>query len=111
MSRPGTYYALKRKWESTAAIKVKLGFRTELVDRPNGLKVVVRGPLVYALPVKASVQRVEYEKDGVERKFPYCDYVIRAESAWNYAFFRKPLNLCPERLDPIPFPRKRCLSG
>ena len=28
----------------------------------------------------------EYEKNGVERKFPYCDYQIYAESEWQYGW-------------------------
>lgn len=30
--------------------------------------------------------KAEYERDGVVRQFPYCDYHITAASAWNYAF-------------------------
>ena len=29
---------------------------------------------------------LEYTRNGVERKFPYCDYEIYPESRWNYAF-------------------------
>ena len=29
---------------------------------------------------------LEYERDGVERKFPYCDYELIPESEWRYAF-------------------------
>ena len=28
----------------------------------------------------------EYTHDGVERKFPYCDYELIPQSDWNYAF-------------------------
>ena len=28
----------------------------------------------------------EYERNGVERKFPYCDYEYLPRSAWNYAY-------------------------
>ena len=47
---------------------------------------VRRGPLFYSIPIKEKRERVEYIKDGVERKYPYCDYYIYPESKWNYAF-------------------------
>ena len=28
----------------------------------------------------------EFTRNGVERKFPYCDWELFAESPWNYAF-------------------------
>jgi len=28
----------------------------------------------------------EYERHGVVRKFPYCDYELMAESEWQYGF-------------------------
>ena len=30
--------------------------------------------------------RKEYEKNGVVRKFPYCDYELSPVSPWNYGF-------------------------
>ena len=31
----------------------------------------------------------EYERDGVERKFPYCDYYVYPESEWQYGIASK----------------------
>lgn len=31
-------------------------------------------------------EKLEYTRDGVERKFPYCDYEIYPQSPWNYGF-------------------------
>ena len=45
--------------------------------------------MVYALPVASKWTRIEYERNGVERKFPYCDYEIKPLSNWNYAFASK----------------------
>jgi hypothetical protein len=28
----------------------------------------------------------EFERNGVERKFPYCDYEYVPKTAWNYAY-------------------------
>ena len=32
---------------------------------------------------------VEYTSNGVERKFPYCDYYLYPQSKWNYALASK----------------------
>ena len=38
------------------------------------------------MPIEAEKIMCEYEKDGVERKFPYCDYELIPKSDWNYGF-------------------------
>lgn len=47
---------------------------------------VRRGPLVYALKIGEEKTMLEYERDGVERKFPYCDWEYRPTTDWQYAF-------------------------
>lgn len=32
---------------------------------------------------------LEYTKDGIERKYPYCDYEILPTSSWNFSFIKK----------------------
>ncbi len=56
-----------------------------LVDRPHDLKCVKCGSLVFSVPIKYEKVAIEYVKDGVERKFPYCDYEFIPKSDWNYA--------------------------
>ena len=36
--------------------------------------------------IKEKWEKVEYIENGVERKFPYCDYYIYPQSKWNFAF-------------------------
>lgn len=57
-----------------------------LKSRPHSLRNVQCGSLVFSLPVEAEWKKQEYEKDGVERKFPYCDYELAGKSPWNYGF-------------------------
>ncbi len=57
-----------------------------LVDRPHDLKCVQCGSLVFSLPVSYEKRMLEYERNGVERKFPYCDYEYLPTSPWNYAY-------------------------
>ena len=103
MAETGTYYKLWKKWENTCAVSVRLEFQAELVSRPNSLKALVRGPLVFALPIKARVSRLEYIRDGVERKYPYCDYEMLPDSAWNYAFCSEDFEVIFEKIGEYPF--------
>ena len=80
------FMPIKRKWESKEEIIVSFVFEAELKERPKGMACLWRGPLLYALPIKEEWQMKEYTKDGVERKFPYCDYEVYPKSRWNYAF-------------------------
>lgn len=54
-------------------------------DRPNNQKCLYYGPLLFALPIEYKMQMNEYIKDGVERKYPYCDYEIYPIGEWRYA--------------------------
>ena len=42
----------------------------------------------------------EYTRGGVERKFPYCDYMLIPTSDWNYAFAGEEFVYC--ECAPIP---------
>ena len=67
------------------AIRVRYEPETELIPRPGELFSVRRGPLVYSLPIAYEKRMLEYERDGVERKYPYCDYEYLPKSEWQYA--------------------------
>jgi len=54
--------------------------------RAYGLNVVRNGSLLFSLPIKYHTVMKEYERDGVERKFPYCDYEYYPDTDWNYGF-------------------------
>ena len=99
----GAYYTLRRRWENTSTVSVKLKFRAELTDRPGDMKVLVRGPLVFSLPIRAKVRRLEYIRDGVERKYPYCDYEMLPDSPWNYAFCSEDFRVIHEGIGDYPF--------
>ena len=82
---PGQVHTLQRRWRNDS-VEIEFDFRTELIPRPSGLYAVQRGPLVFALPIAAEVKRVEYARNGVERRFPYCDYHLFPAAPWNYGF-------------------------
>lgn len=84
--KTGAFYKTKRVWEGTQEIHIHLNFECVLTDRPRELKCLWRGPLLFSVPIKTRRVMHEYTRDGVERKFPYCDYELFPESKWNYGF-------------------------
>ena len=84
--RPTGDGIIKRCWQGNACIHVSFQTKALLRERPEGLYCLEDGPLLFSVAPKTLWTRVEYERDGVERKFPYCDYHITAASDWNYAF-------------------------
>ena len=75
-------------------------------ERPHELKTVRCGSLVFSVPIKYETRMLEYEKDGVERKFPYCDYELVPASDWNYAFSRDSLEVVRNGVSETPFSSK-----
>lgn len=85
--------------------RITVSFDTDVVlqDRPYGLKTVECGSLVFSVPVQYEKKMYEYEKDGVERKFPYCDYEYLPVSDWNYAYCSEEFIRENREVDAIPF--------
>ena len=85
--------------------RIEITFDTTptLVDRPYDLKSVKCGSLVFALPIPYAKKMHEYERDGVERKFPYCDYEYLPVSDWNYAYASPVFTLERRQVSDTPF--------
>lgn len=99
----GEIFRLSRRWEGETAIEVVLDMEFAFVPRPEEMFALRRGPLFYSVAIEEDWRKLEYVKDGVERKFPYCDYEIFAKSSWNYAFASDHFVLsCREDFD-LPF--------
>lgn len=81
----GKFYNITREWSGTQIININLSFDTKIVQRPNNMVCVWRGPLLYSIAIEEKWERVEYTQNGAERKYPYCDYYIYPVSKWNYA--------------------------
>ncbi len=88
------YYIINQKWLKKSEITIMLNDSPHFTERPYDLKAVEYGPLVFALPLETEYKMYEYEKDGVERKFPYCDYELYLKSEWRYGFANNNLELC-----------------
>lgn len=72
--------------ENKVTVNVTFSFNTRFYERDNDMYCVRRGNLTFSLPVGERWEKKEYVRDGVERKFPYCDYEIYPTTPWNYAF-------------------------
>ena len=88
---------------------ITISYQTQptLVDRPHNLKSVKCGSLVFSIPIKYTETMLEYEKDGVERKFPYCDYEFKPTSKWNYALSSPFFELERKKVSSVPFSSKK----
>ncbi|MBO7403811.1 MAG: glycoside hydrolase family 127 protein, partial [Clostridia bacterium] len=85
-AEPGTLVSLERTWSGSSVVTMALDFAVKKIARPTGLFSLERGPLVYALEIGEAWEKHEYERGGVERKFPYCDWEVRPTTEWQYAF-------------------------
>ena len=72
-------------------------------QRPYNLHTVRWGNLVFALPIGYDKVMLEYEKNGVERKFPYCDYEYLPKEPWNYGFADSGFTLEQREVGQVPF--------
>lgn len=95
----GEFAEISREWNGISEIEVNLNFETEIVNRPENMVCVRRGALIYSIPIKEKREKVEYIKDGVERKYPYCDYYIYPQSKWNYALANDKFELSEQEFD------------
>ena len=95
----GEFAEISREWNGRTEIAVNLDFETKIVSRPENMVCVRRGALVYSIPIKEKWEKVEYTKDGVERKYPYCDYYIYPQSKWNYALANDKFELLEQEFD------------
>lgn len=79
-------HSIHREWTGKNEIIVELSFQTEMKMQPGRMASLSRGPLLYALPIDERCETIEYERNGIERKHPYCDYYKYPLSDWGYGF-------------------------
>ncbi|MBR5868771.1 MAG: glycoside hydrolase family 127 protein, partial [Clostridia bacterium] len=84
---------------------IEITFETDPVmfDRPHDLKSIRCGSLIFSLPISFDTRMLEYETNGVPRKFPYCDYELIPTSAWNYGYTDADLVLERRKVGNVPF--------
>ncbi|MBE6639627.1 MAG: hypothetical protein E7616_09320 [Ruminococcaceae bacterium] len=89
-------------------IEISIDFDTtpHFKARPNGLHSVQCGSLIFSVPITYKACMHEYERDGVVRQYPYCDYELIPQSNWNYAFCSEELSAKTNDVSEIPFSSK-----
>lgn len=88
---PGAFHRVEREWRGEVALKLRLPMRAELLRRPHGGVAVLRGPLVYALPVGEEWRPVRtWGWEGVRGEFANADWEVHPATAWNYALALEP---------------------
>jgi len=102
----GNYITIEKNWKGTEEITIIFEDEPHFINRPFGLKTVEYGPLVFAIPIDAEYKMYEYGADGVERKFPYCDYELYPKTEWRYGYASKCFAVNYKNGDNYPFSSK-----
>ncbi|MBE5787447.1 MAG: hypothetical protein E7324_07910 [Clostridiales bacterium] len=97
------HVTIHKVWKEKETLHLEYLAAPRLVSRPGRMKTAEYGPLVFSLPVDAEYRMKEYERNGVERKFPYCDYELIPASSWNYGFASAELIVEEKEMGDIPF--------
>ena len=102
----GEMFNVRKTWSGEETVEVKFEMEFEFVNRPEDMFALRRGPLFYSVAIDEDWQKLEFTRNGVERKFPYCDYEIFAKSKWNYAFAGDDFEVCEHVDFDCPFSTK-----
>jgi len=103
--KPVSESALSFSIEGGKNTEISLEFETVpcFQSRPNGLAAVKWGSLIFSVPVTWKTRMHEYERKGVVRQYPYCDYELIPQSPWNYGYCARELSLQTKGVAEIPF--------
>ena len=94
---------LRKHWRGTENLHITLTDVPHLVPRPQGMQAAEYGPLVFSLPIKSRSRSMEYVRDGVERRPPYCDWEYEPMSEWRFGFASQDLTVEERPLPYMPF--------
>ena len=106
-AEPGTFHTINKEWSGETRIIVILTPKEEWIKRPNGLFAYQRGPLVFALPIRERREAIEYERDGVARTYPFCDYYLYPDEEWAYGFAGDKMQVVMDDGFDLPFSNSR----
>lgn len=103
---PGAVVRLGKVWQGEETVEVRLEMTPQLVAHDD-MACLRRGPLFFALPIPAQTFTREYERNGVARKFPYCDYTIFPDGNWEYGFAGGDFRVIEHEIGDYPFSREQ----
>jgi len=80
--RAGTFHRLNREWRGETEVVLRFPMPVAVARRYNGAAAIERGPLVYALRIGESWQRIHADKP--HRELPHGDFEVHPTTPWNY---------------------------
>ena len=101
-AEPGTFLKVEREWAETTDLVLRLPMVARVERRPSGGISILRGPLLYALPIGE-----EWRQIGGD--LPHADWEVHPTTPWNYAIAIDPANpdasiaFRSEPVGPMPF--------
>ena len=87
----------------TTQLEIEFDTVPTMMLRPHNLRSVRCGSLVFSLPIAYEKKMYEYEKNDVERRYPYCDYEYIPRSEWSYAYASPFFHLEKREISDVPF--------
>jgi uncharacterized protein len=83
LAQPGTFLEIVQTWQGTSEMTLTLPATTKLHRGYRNTAAIQRGPLLYALKMGESWQRVH--ADQPYRELPHADWEVHPTTPWNYA--------------------------
>lgn len=77
---------IEREWSGEESFTLSFERKVELDTLGGELYFVKYGPLTFSLSIEGKWYKVEYERNGVERKEPYCDWHVYRRGEFAYGF-------------------------
>ncbi|MGM9478396.1 beta-L-arabinofuranosidase domain-containing protein [Pedobacter sp. GSP4] len=86
--KAGEMFKIERQWKNNDVLELNFPMKISMEQQVNNSVSVTRGPMVYALEIKAANKVTKNHSVA-----GFTDYEIRPESAWNYGLSLKNGNL------------------
>ncbi len=77
-AQPGEFHRIEREWKGTTNIFLNLPMKPRVERRFNNSAAIIRGPLVFSMPVEDFWKQVKGEA-------PHADWEVYPLGNWNYA--------------------------
>ena len=97
------FVSVCREWNGESTLTLAFTRKPELRTLGGELYFVTYGPLTFSLPIEGNWKKVEYERNGVERKFPYCDWHVSRAGEFAFGFDSERFTVTECEGNEIPF--------
>ena len=97
------FITVKKAWSGTETLVLEFEREIEMVTLGGELYFVKYGPLTFSMPIEGKWKMVEYTRNEVERKFPYCDWHIYRNGEFAYGFASKDFKVIYNEESEAPF--------